>query len=58
MLVRAGGVQSQTFYGTMGTSLDEADERFGGAGDGLFEDAENGMSRRRGEETHVEGHQI
>ena len=42
----------------MGTSIGEADERSGGVGGGLFEGAENWMSGGRGEEDHVEGHQV
>ena len=41
----------------MGTSVREADERFDGVDDGLFEAAKNRMSGEE-EEDHVEGHQV
>ena len=43
----------------MGASInEEADERLEGVGNRLFEEATNGMSAGRGEEDHVENHQV
>ena len=52
-----GALQPYAFSRTVGRGVEETDEGSGGAGDRLFEGAENGMLGGRGEEEdHVEGH--